>query len=92
MDITETGNTKNCEKEWTRTDSGYGPLEGSFEVSMKHQCSRKLKGVFLLEMLDCRLSRNILIDGMWCFFMWVVKRRIGPVHTMKAYKGVGVKG
>jgi hypothetical protein len=36
MDITETGNIKNCEKEWTRTDLGYGPRGGFFEVITKH--------------------------------------------------------
>jgi len=58
---------------------------------MKHLCSTKLKGIFLLEMFDCQLSRNILIDGMWCVFMWVVNRNVGPVHTMKAYGGTGGK-
>jgi len=54
---------------------------------MKHLFSRILQGVFLLETFECRLSRNILIVGMWCFFMWAVKHKVGPVHTMKAYSG-----
>jgi len=58
---------------------------------MKHLCPTKFKGMFSLEMFDCQLSRSILIDGMWCFFMWVVKRKVGPVHTMKVYRGIGSK-
>jgi len=58
---------------------------------MKHLCSRNLKGIFLLEMLNCQLSRSILIDELLCFFMWVVKRKVGPVHTMKAFRGSGDK-
>jgi hypothetical protein len=50
-----------------------------------------MTGIFLLEMLGCRLSGRILIDGMWCFLMWVVKRKFGPVHTMKAYRESGGK-
>ena len=82
---------QNFEKEWPRNDSDYGQVEDSFEVSMKHLCSRKMKGVFFLEMLDCKRSRSILIEEMWYFFMWVVKRKVGLNVCLTVHRCISIE-